>query len=1319
MAIKTITQYLDCLEIKGIFPDDYQASLEVPYSNGNLIMRFLVTKMIDENADLAGYLFTPQIFQGKNTSAVGSDVTIVCNSATSTQWTIGGLSTNSTVITPEISSDMGINLEPDTWVDLHPSLAFGKEIPQRGKVYNFRGNIDIGYSVTATINDNPVTLNYTINFDFSSTLTSEVLETHIYNPLYAQPYNSSVDAAETELDFSMQFSGEQLNTYETEIFNSETNNRVYPQESAGANPISLEETLYNQEQLNFKVPEGIYDTHNLLNNNKYKWHNILSRYSNDDSAGNLVDNNKFLFYRQSNPLNDYTQLEYVTRPNITPPTIDYVNWLQLNYTPKATTKIRIKFSNAQTGFYVVGGGISDILTTTNWGLYRINSNFYFAQRNTAQTLIPPSTSAWGSGEVALISAPQLYQDNKIYDLTIGNNFIWDNIEQKYIASWTPTRSEYFNGYTNFVNLCRAGGNYYSIQIWEDGNYGMPLSDADNLKYNFTPVKRNSDNHVGMYDTINASFYQNDKSGGYNASLLSAGTEIGALGDEKLQIGQFVKLSPILMVVGKAVRGVDISLPSKVTDGYIIKTKFYLYNFQGSENYYRVFSIPIKYTKTGSTTIYTKNLELYCRYLEDADSEHQFRFYLNGTAIGSNIANEAFANRILQTALSNDIYYDLDINITFNESYQLSISGKLGYYSNGDLIGQNNITLSNVSIDTNINQILPVEESNLMSSYNPSETSNSTWGYLFYYYDMLSNMGETLISLYPYLNTSTSQANIYAENLQTFFEYKSTQKLGGSAKQQTTAYQQYPKFETLDYGFYTYNKPVLNYIINESEIADITTLQTVTSPEISLQVEYSQAQNIGIKYYNFTFKDEEGNLIQQTENIYSNDINFEYSGLINGEQYKLSLFLVTQQGQELSQDIDILASYTLTPYSVPLIVSAFPINSLGAVLITDFSKYYQTAVYLFDRIILYRQEQGKNYYEKIQDKIYDNSTEGSEEGWFNSGELSFIDFEAANSTTYSYKILGINPYGEYINLANITQGVETPITASTSWESFKLYTLNNNIGANTNSYTIPMNFVSYLSTSTTNNKITLNQNTLTFSYSSTSADADEIWQKAEEGDILLLGRDIIQYPNIHTSNTKAFRILSKDIGSTQSGNSYNHQVTLQVVSPWEAELQNFVYTYNTSDSFGFQLIKSTNNLVWTFYLNCKEGSLTLKQDKTIFNSFSKYPKYSIGKNNYHSGSFSALLGNYNGIYYEDNIEIVEKWKEFLEKVEVCLYKNLKGEVMIVVIESDSTREYMNEYANLYNNNGEINTYPTSISFNYVEVDEIRKLQGTVQVLPEEA
>lgn len=1302
MAIKTITQYLDCQEIKGIFPDDYQASTEVPYSNGNLSMRFLVTKMIDENTDLAGYLFTPQILQSKNTASIGTDVEITIKSNSSAEFKTQPLYSKILPALPNINKVLSVG----EWIDICPALCWGWQMPQRGKLYNFSGSLNIEYLITGEAGNRSVT------FEFSNSLTTETLEQSIFNPLYVYPYNNSVDASEAEIDFNFQFNGDELKTYYNEIFETNSQQRVYPPPLMGNSLINLETPVYNGYEQRFKIPNGYYNTHNLINNNNYNWHLIMSRYSNSDNSNNLVDDSKFLFYSKPSTLTQYIQLEKISR--------DSAYYAQgcpsINYTPTPFTKIRIKFRGNARGGNIIGK-VNTEARSYRFFNYMPDNGFYLD---------------CGSGDgYNRVSASNTWQNNTVYDLTFGNRYVYDNINQNYIINSSPVDFSLV-GLISKLNIGEYfDGDFYNIQIYE----------GDVIKRDYIPVEtlNNSPHHVGLLDKIENSFVD------FTDYNYTPGNVVGEFYEE-VGISNFSQLSTPLSlgldysnleyIIGEDnnnLEGFDLRFDSSYFESpqsffLDYNMKFYIYPAQSTiENTIDLFSFPFTYKNNGN--------------------EHTTNFGIRGFIEDNNLRFEVFGTSESTISLPIDIPISNMVsptneNFSENEDF-INLQVKIGYQpAHGEVgdriqilitIKYKSYTIQDYGIYIEVDEpptfvkqgdttVLNIFNINLKNSSQISE----------WYRNLYSiNIGSPLTnSIVPMIDNITSNFVLFDIQQNRLFnpqqliksQYYSTQITYSLNK--ITKFSQYPKFETPDYGFFTYNMPELSYTINNVDVVDIDDTQIITSPELNLKVEYSQAQNIAVKYYNFIFTDNLGNIIQQTENIYSNEIKFNYSGLINGNNYNLTLFIVTQAGQEILQTIKLISNYTLLAFDLEK-VTVVGLNSMGAVCITDISDYsFFQVLQEYNKITLYRQEANNNYYEKIQEISLLN------EQVVPLGSLLFVDYGTKNNQTYTYKIIATTTEGSnvrYYNIGNYSNGKEVPLKITTNWYNFNLYKLNYNLVRNNIvSYDILNNISKYNFTASMGQKLELYHDTFNYNYTISYTDTipliDTLWDNMDCGDYLIIG--IAKKDPFVTRYCHIIKILSKEI--SQFVDETNHTVTYNIVTTAllsedqdltviAEEIGDSILLYSSSLHFNFTLLKQQqDNSHWSFGLNCQENSITLNQNKAPVATFARFPKYTIGDNNYHSGSFSALLGEYNNLFYQDNINKVNLWNAFIQNNKVYLYKNRKGDVMIIAIDSNSTREYMNEVANYYDNNGEINTYPTTINFNYTEVDNINKLQGVINL-----
>lgn len=98
---------------------------------------------------------------------------------------------------------------------------------------------------------------------------------------------------------------------------------------------------------------------------------------------------------------------------------------------------------------------------------------------------------------------------------------------------------------------------------------------------------------------------------------------------------------------------------------------------------------------------------------------------------------------------------------------------------------------------------------------------------------------------------------------------------------------------------------------------------------------------------------------------------------------------------------------------------------------------------------------------------------------------------------------------------------------------------------------------------------------------------------------------------------------------------------------------------------------TNN-IWQFNLNVESADTTHNFTKTEYQNLTRYPKVSIGKINYVSGSLTCLLGQINNNVYYEPAEMNQAWKDFCVSGEIKLLRDRKGNNLIVEIMSGSSK-----------------------------------------------
>lgn len=115
-------------------------------------------------------------------------------------------------------------------------------------------------------------------------------------------------------------------------------------------------------------------------------------------------------------------------------------------------------------------------------------------------------------------------------------------------------------------------------------------------------------------------------------------------------------------------------------------------------------------------------------------------------------------------------------------------------------------------------------------------------------------------------------------------------------------------------------------------------------------------------------------------------------------------------------------------------------------------------------------------------------------------------------------------------------------------------------------------------------------------------------------------------------------------------------------------------------------------IWTFDNNLTSGTTTHNTDKTVYQTFSKYPKVSIGESDYIDGNITCLLGDVNckTNTYDEPAKMMEDWRKFCLSEKDMILKDRKGHIYKIVITEDSS-QFMDE----------IGLQPSTISFSYVQ------------------
>lgn len=177
-------------------------------------------------------------------------------------------------------------------------------------------------------------------------------------------------------------------------------------------------------------------------------------------------------------INGYTVLEYIQSTG--------TQWINTNYYPKLDATKVVADAEKDVAYSIFGSNYSDFTFTgadTHYAYYNggssINTNVAYTDRHLYimdKNKVFIDSVLYGSGTLVSTTCPI---PMAIFGRNIGNNTLQD------------------------------GGNHKL--------YGLKIFENDVLIKNFIPVKRNSDNAVGLYETVGSTFYGNMGTGSFIAS----------------------------------------------------------------------------------------------------------------------------------------------------------------------------------------------------------------------------------------------------------------------------------------------------------------------------------------------------------------------------------------------------------------------------------------------------------------------------------------------------------------------------------------------------------------------------------------------------------------------------------------------------------------------------------------------------------------------------------------------------------------------------------------------------------------------------------
>ena len=205
---------------------------------------------------------------------------------------------------------------------------------------------------------------------------------------------------------------------------------------------------------------------------------------------------------------------YSNNYNILPATyikLDYIEsidtqYIESEYKPTSNTGIYVDFQyTSTTGTQRLFGieSSTNINNTISYSFYIYNNRFMYAyQNNIANSVNTNVIADTGKHTISFNKS----NDKKLY-IDNGNTYSGN-------LSGNPTNSSTQNIYimaNNRINT-NAVDSYSKVRI-----YSFQIYESGTLVRNYVPAKRNSDNELGLYETINDVFYENSGTGSFNTN----------------------------------------------------------------------------------------------------------------------------------------------------------------------------------------------------------------------------------------------------------------------------------------------------------------------------------------------------------------------------------------------------------------------------------------------------------------------------------------------------------------------------------------------------------------------------------------------------------------------------------------------------------------------------------------------------------------------------------------------------------------------------------------------------------------------------------
>ena len=144
------------------------------------------------------------------------------------------------------------------------------------------------------------------------------------------------------------------------------------------------------------------------------------------------------------------------------------------------------------------------------------------------------------------------------------------------------------------------------------------------------------------------------------------------------------------------------------------------------------------------------------------------------------------------------------------------------------------------------------------------------------------------------------------------------------------------------------------------------------------------------------------------------------------------------------------------------------------------------------------------------------------------------------------------------------------------------------------------------------------------------------------------------------------------------------------------------TGNSNTTYNKHRYQRTGD-TWVLAFENQSGTITQNETRSTSLGIASYPKVSVSDNGYISGSFSAMLGNFNTKIqkFDDDLLKVESWREFISQDTPYLLKTSKGDVWVVSVSDAPKMEY----------DESLRGCPATVSFDFIECDNINNVYLT--------